>query len=328
MNSWRSALLAVVLLSTPLSVWSQLTSGSLDVRWNEGSEHCPADPQPLIQVHPYNSQTFILRENLCATFEAPFMYLLQGSSKALLIDTGDMADSKQMSVARTVMDLLPRVGTSKMPLIVAHTHRHLDHRAGDTQFANLPNVEVVPYDLAGMQRFFNFTDWPNDLAQVNLGDRTVDVLPTPGHNATHISFYDRNTGLFFSGDFLLPGRLLIDDAGADLASANRAVDFVKNRPVSQILGGHIELNRAGHLYPWGSQYHPDERPLQLTKADLLALPAALRGFNGFYSRRGDLILMNQMRDLIAAASMIVVVLITLGIWGFRYFRRRRASRGQ
>jgi glyoxylase-like metal-dependent hydrolase (beta-lactamase superfamily II) len=251
-----------------------------------------------------------------------------GSSKALLIDTGDVADSKQESLARTVMDLLPGVGTSKMPLIVAHTHRHMDHRAGDPQFANLPNVEVVPYDLAGMQKFFNFTDWPNGLAQVDLGDRTVDVLPTPGHNTTHISFYDRNTGLFFSGDFLLPGRLLIDDAGADLASANRAVDFVKNRAVSQILGGHIELNRAGDVYPWGSQYHPDERPLQLTKADLLALPAALRGFNGFYGRRGDLILTNPMRNLTAVASMIVIALIALGIWGFRYFRRRRASRRQ
>jgi hypothetical protein len=46
-----------------------------------------------------NDQTFILRENLCSTFEAPFMYRMIGESRALLIDTGDVAEAQQVALA-------------------------------------------------------------------------------------------------------------------------------------------------------------------------------------------------------------------------------------
>jgi hydroxyacylglutathione hydrolase len=73
--------LAVPLTSSP--AWSQVVPGSMDVHCDEGSANCANDPQPPLQEHPYNAQTYILRENLCTTFEAPFMYLLIGSTKAL-----------------------------------------------------------------------------------------------------------------------------------------------------------------------------------------------------------------------------------------------------
>ena len=90
-------LLAAAMLLTPSCVWSQLVPGSMDVRWDEGASRCSPASQPPLQVHPYNDQTFILRENLCATFEAPFMYLLIGSKMALLIDTGDVPDSSPVA---------------------------------------------------------------------------------------------------------------------------------------------------------------------------------------------------------------------------------------
>jgi hydroxyacylglutathione hydrolase len=315
-------------LVSPCCVWSQVAQGSLDVRWNEGSPDCEAHPQPPIQVHAYNPQTFILRESLCATFEAPFMYLLIGSSKALLIDTGDVSDPNKMPLAKTVMDLLPADGATKLPLLVVHTHRHLDHRAGDGQFAQLPNVQVVGFDIDSVRRFYAFTNWPEGIAQIDLGNRTVDAIPTPGHNETEVSFYDRNTALFFSGDFLMPGRLLIDNAKADLASAERVAAFVETRQVSAVLGGHIELDEAGETFPWESQYHPHERVLQMSKDDLLALPAALASFNGFYTRRGKFILTNSIHILIACAVLIVVLLI-LFIWALvRIIRRRRSRKNQ
>ncbi|HXO63371.1 MAG TPA: MBL fold metallo-hydrolase [Steroidobacteraceae bacterium] len=326
--SLRSAAVGIVSLLACPPGWPYLADGSLDVHWNAGAQDCGSNPTPPLQVHQYNSRTYILRESLCATFEAPFMYLLIGSRRALLIDTGDVAAASQMPLAQTVLELLPGDGPAKLPLIVAHTHRHMDHRAGDPQFQHLPNVELVPFDLAGVQKYYGFTHWPDGVAQVDLGDRTVDVLPTPGHESTHVSFYDRNTALFLSGDFLLPGRLLISDAAADLASARRVAAFVKDRPVSHVLGGHIELGRAGRAFPWGSQFHPDERPLQMTKADLLALPEALSGFNGFYAERGGFLLMNPMRNLLVVAAAAAVVLAVLAGWTFRFLRRRIAARRQ
>jgi hydroxyacylglutathione hydrolase len=322
-NLLRCVLLT--LLAASSSARAQLVPGSMDVHWNEGASDCARNSQPPIQVHPYNAHTFILRENPCSTAEAPFMYLLVGSNKALLIDTGDVADRKQMPLAQTVMALLPSAGESKLPLTVVHTHGHLDHRLGDSQFKPLSHVEVVPTDLSNVRKYFGFSDWPNGHAQVDLGDRIVDVLPTPGHYPSHVSYYDRQTGLFFSGDFFLPGRLIIDDADADLASANRVVNFVRNRPVTYVLGGHVELDADGEALPLGSHYHPREHVLQLTKQDLLTLPAIIGSFNGFYTKSGMFVLYSQTRVLLALAFLLLIVFVALAMalrWYWRWRRNR------
>ena len=251
------------------------------------------------------------------------MYLLLGSKRALLIDSGDVAEPTRVPLANTVLNLLPGDGARKLPLLVVHTHRHLDHRAGDAQFSQLPNVQVVGFDIDSVRRYYNFTGWPNGLARIDLSDRTVDVIPTPGHNETEVSFYDRGTGLFFSGDFLMPARLLIDDTNADLASAKRVADFVRDRPIAYVLGGHIEMDADGNTFAWESQYHPHEHVLQMTKADLLALPAAVSNFNGFYTRSGKFLMMNSIRILVAEAVLALSLLAALVVMVFRYVRRRR-----
>ena len=231
-----------------------------------------------------------------------------------------------MPLAKTILELLPDKDGKKLPLLVAHTHRHSDHRAGDPQFASLSSVQVVPFDLDGVRAFFGFTNWPNGIAHLDLGGRTVDVIPTPGHNETHVAFYDDKTGILFSGDFLMPGRLLIEDATAYRESALRVVDFLKTRPLTHILGGHIELNTAGRAYRFGSQHHPDERRLELTREDLIALPAAFDRFNGFYARYPNYILSNPIRNLVAMGVLAVAVLILI-VWGMLRLLRRRRRRG-
>jgi hypothetical protein len=134
--------------------------------------------------------------------------------------------------------------------------------------------------------------------------------------------------LFFSGDFLLPGRLLVDNKSAYLASAERVAAFVKDRPVSFVLGGHIELNADGELFPWQSQFHPHERALQMTKDDLLALPAAIKSFNGLYTRSGQFTMMNSMRLLIVFAISVGLVLIAVVWFLVRFLRRRIRARRQ
>lgn len=326
MRHLHGVLIGLAVWAMPWAARSQVATDSLNVHWNPGSLACKANPPAPLETHAYNARTFILRESLCATSEAPFMYLLIGSTTAMLIDDGDVADQTQMPLAQTVLGLLPGTGSSKMPLLVVHTHRHQDHRAGDAQLAHVPNVQVVGYDLDSVKRFYRFTDWPNGLAQIELGGRTVDVLPTPGHNETHVSFYDRNTALFFSGDFMLPGRLLIDDAAAEQATAERVAAFVRERPVSAVLGGHVELDTAGETFPWGSQYHPNEHTLAMTKDDLLALPAAVRAFNGFYTKSGEFLMIDSIRVLMAEGVAVCIVLVGLIATVVVLFRRRRAAR--
>ena len=306
------------------SASSEPVPGSLPTQWNIGAEDCAKGSEPPLQVHTYEPQTFILRQSLCASFEGNFIYLLVGSNKALLIDTGAIADPQKMPLAKTILELLPEKDGKQLSLLVAHTHRHSDHRAGDPQFASLPSVQIVPFDLEGVRTFFGFTDWPNGIAHLDLGDRTVDVIPTPGHNETHLAFYDNKTGILFSGDFLMPARLLIQDAGAYRESALRVVDFLKTRPLTHILGAHIELNTAGDAYRFGSHYHPDEHRLELTREDLTALPAAFDRFNGFYARYPNYILTNPTHNLVALAVLAVAVLILI-VWGVRRLLRRRRT---
>ena len=314
------------MLFTASPVLAEPVPGSLPAQWNIGAKDCVASPQPPLQVQTYEPQTFILRQSPCATFEANFIYLLIGSDKALLIDTGAVADPNAMPLANTVLELLPDKDHKKFALLVAHTHRHLDHRAGDAQFASLPPVQVVPFDLEGVRAFFGFTNWPNGIAHIDLGGRTVDVIPTPGHNETHVAFYDDRTAILFSGDFLLPGRLLIEDAGAYRESAVRVVDFLGAHPLTHILGGHIELNAAGRAYRFGSHYHPDEHRLELARADLTALPTAFQRFNGFYARYPNYILTHPIHNILALLSAVLVVLSLAGFGLYRLWRRRRNRR--
>src|ERR1700683_4184972 len=103
---------ALLLLTSSLARSADLGLGSLDMHWDPGAKTCAVSQTDPIQVHHYNAQTIILREKLCSTWEAPFMYLLIGSKQALLIDTGDIADPHLMPLEALVMSLLPGESTA------------------------------------------------------------------------------------------------------------------------------------------------------------------------------------------------------------------------
>lgn len=312
------------LLGTP--AMAQPAPGDMNVHWDAGAATCPARASRPLQVHSYDARTYILRESLCQTYEAPFVYLLIGNSRALLIDTGDVADANKMPLASTVLGLLPQVDGKRMPLLIAHTHGHLDHRSGDGQFAAAPDIAIIGTDLSHVIDGFGFKDWPNDVAHVDLGGRVVDVIATPGHYPSHVSFYDGNTGLAFTGDFFLPGRLIIDNTTADRASAARINDFLRDRPVTYVLGGHVELDQHGQVEPLGSSWHPDEAPLPLSKQDLAALPQVLASFNGFYGRSGRFVMYSQTRMLQAISVLGVLLLVVIALSLRWWFKRRRHAR--
>jgi glyoxylase-like metal-dependent hydrolase (beta-lactamase superfamily II) len=158
---------------------------------------------------------------------------------------------------------------------------------------------VVAADRVSVKRFFGFTEWPEAVAHVDLGQRLIDVLPAPGHQDSHIVFYDNNTTLLFSGDFLMPGRLLIEDKTAFRKSAARLASYFEKRPLAYILGGHIELNADGKTYAFGSHYHPNEHRLELSREDLLALPRDLERFR-VYQRYPNFSLFSANLEIILA----------------------------
>jgi len=260
-------------------------AGDLDVRWNHGALSKRRDPDPKIQVHAYDAHTVILRQSKSTSYEAPFVFLLFGNERALLLDTGATADPRLFPLRETVDQLLeqwlsehPR---SKYELIVAHTHGHGDHVAGDSQFTDRPATRIVAREVEVVQSFFGFDDWPQQTVEFDLGGRVLEVIGSPGHHKAAITVYDPWTGLLFTGDTIYPGRLYAPDFATFTATLDRLVAFAESRPVTHLLGCHIEMTRQPRKdYPLGATYQPDEPPLQMTVMQLNAVRDAAASVAG------------------------------------------------
>jgi hydroxyacylglutathione hydrolase len=61
-------------------------AGVLPRSWQISGPQCAASAQ--FQVHEYNQDLYILRESGCSNYEKPFLYMLFGKEKVLLLDTG------------------------------------------------------------------------------------------------------------------------------------------------------------------------------------------------------------------------------------------------
>jgi glyoxylase-like metal-dependent hydrolase (beta-lactamase superfamily II) len=231
-----------------------------------------------LQVHRFDEDTYIIRQNKCVNFEAPFIYLLIGRDKALLLDSGaPPAPGRTLPLRETVRQILAtRLGTRRagdsFPLIVAHSHRHPDHVYGDGQFRNQPRTTVVGKDENSVRSFFRFINWPEHPAAFDLGGRTLTVIPVPGHDPTHIALYDPKTRILFTGDTFYPGMLFIQDWDAYRLSIARLAEFALSNPISYILGAHVEMtNRPRVSYPYRTTYQPDEHVLELKPTHLFEL---------------------------------------------------------
>jgi hydroxyacylglutathione hydrolase len=270
-------------------------AGSLDVAWNHGRRG-----EPLIQTHAYDEHTVILRQSKRINYEAPFVFLLFGNERALLLDTGATADPESFPLRATVDSLvdawLARHPRESYGLVVAHTHGHGDHVAADAQFTGRPATIVVPHDVPAVKSFFGLGDDLAEPVEFDLGGRTLAILHSPGHHTAAITIHDPWTGILFTGDTVYPGRLYIDDHAAFHRSLDMMVAFTETHQVTHVLGCHIEMTRTpGRDYPLGARYQPAEPPPQLTTAQLAAVrdaTAQATGRPGIH-RHPDFILYNE-----------------------------------
>jgi hydroxyacylglutathione hydrolase len=279
--------------------------GSLDVRWIHGAPARRPAGDPPIQIHWYDPHTVIMRQSKSVTFEAPFLFLLFGNDRALLLDTGATKDQEKIPLRATVDQLIAQWLTEHQregyELVVAHTHGHGDHVAGDPQFAGRSQTTVVPRELDAVKEYFGFTAWPEQITTFDLGGRVLELTGSPGHHRAAITVYDPWTGFLLTGDTVLPGRLYAFDFPQFLASLDRMIALAESRPVSHVLGCHIEMTRRpGRDYPLGARYQPDEPPLEMTVAQLWnvrAAAASVAGRQGVH-RFDDFIVYNEpgLRD--------------------------------
>lgn len=252
----------------------------LDVQWIHGSPSSKHNTDPDLQSYRYDENTVILRQNKAIDYEAPFLFLLFGQERAVLLDTGATASPEFFPLRRVIdgliEDWLARNPRNEYALLVLHTHAHDDHVAGDEQFADRPDTVLIEADKHAAWKFFGFSADAGAIRPVDLGGRVLQAFATPGHHAAAVTFYDPWTGILFTGDTVYRGRLYIVDWAAYSHSIDRLIEFCEDHPVTHVIGCHIEMTRqAGVDYPVRTTYQPDEPPLEMTVAHLYAIRSAL-----------------------------------------------------
>jgi len=250
--------------------------------------------EPQMQVQRYDADTFVIRQSVKTNFEAPFLYLLFGKDRALLLDSGAGGLKVRPTVDGVIADWLAAHHRSSVRLVVAHSHSHGDHRMGDVEFKDRPDTTVVGWTAPDVAAFFKIADWPRDIVKYDLGGRVLDIIPTPGHHPSHIMVFDERTRLLLSGDTLYPGRLYVptDQFAAYRDSVDRVVAFTRTHRVSHILGAHVEMTKEpGKDFAQAAAQHPNEHPLELPYADLLELQAAVH-------KMGDTVVKDVHHDFI------------------------------
>lgn len=274
---------AKLLIAALIFIWSCKPSidKTVDLNlqdWIHGSENCEENIDPPIQVVQYNSNTWILRQNKCTNYEAPFMFLFFGDDKALLMDTGATEEGDIFPLYNTVKQIIDdwTEKNGEVELIVAHTHKHGDHYAADGQFEVKPNTTIIGLEVEDLKNFYHISNWPEEIVNFELGNRLMKIIPIPGHQASSIAAYDTSTKILLTGDTFYPGRLYVKDWNAFKLSIERLVKFTENYEVSTILGNHIEMTQTpGVDYPMGTIYQPKESQLPLNVSELKELSSAL-----------------------------------------------------
>lgn len=247
--------------------------GNLAFRWTYGSNVAAKNRDPRVQVVQYNEDTYVLRQNVCIYWEAPFTYLLFGNKGALLIDSGATTNAQHYPLRDTVDAIITRWGQARgrstVPLTVALTSgEDTAQNQGLVQFAGRPDTTIVPKPLAAMKEFYGFVgSWPAGSGKIDLGDRLIEVIPTPGSHKDGVSFYDPYCDFLFTGDLLFPGKINIGNDRDFVASLERLQGFAASNPVKWVLGGHIDMMFVpGKYYNRFMTYKPYERVLEMVPA--------------------------------------------------------------
>lgn len=272
----RSLRRASVLLASALAIVGAAPAGvgPRFAHWIDGT----TSHEPEMQVQRIDADTFVIRQSVKTNFEAPFLYLLFGRDRVLLIDSGAGGLAVRPTIDRLIVEWQAHHGHRPIHLIVAHSHGHGDHHGGDAEFRDRPDTDVVGLTPEQVAAFFGIRDWPGEIGHYDLGGRMLDIVPTPGHEPAHIMIYDARTRLLFSGDMLYPGRLYVPRDRFDTfrASADRLAAFAEHHPIRALLGAHIEMtSMPGRDYPMQAPAHPAEHGLALAPAAIAELDKAV-----------------------------------------------------
>lgn len=232
---------------------------------------------PWFSVTRVDAATLLLSEPHVDPFLRANLWLVRGSERDLVVDTGN-----------GIVPLRPFVAALQddpgKPLVAVATHVHCDHAGGlhefderlvhEAEIRQLRHLADVPPLLASSwpRAFVEecaaagyplpevllearpsgdfdpsvFTPTPcratralHDGDVIDLGDRRFEVLALPGHSPGGIGLWEAETGMLFSGDTVYDdGELLDSLPGGDEEAYRATVRRLRDLPVEVVHAGH------------------------------------------------------------------------------------------
>lgn len=195
-------------------------------------------------------------------FEEVISYLIAGSNRALLFDTG-------MGIGN-IKEVVEKLTT--LPVSVLNSHTHNDHVGDNWRFNDIygmdtaftranargsktdAQAELAPGEICGSlpkgfdskaysTKPFRITHWLNGGDKINLGGRTLEVIATPGHTPDAIALFDAQNRLLFTGDSFYLGPIYLYRPETDLDA------YVSSMQKLAALAPHPELLLPSHNVP-------------------------------------------------------------------------------
>lgn len=210
-------------------------------------------------VSKIDDNTFAINED--KHWEETHCYLLCGVKNALLIDTGlGVANIKKVVDSLTLL-----------PVLVATTHIHWDHIGGHKYFENIAVHEAekdwlsikfpIPLQAVKHNLVCKPCDFPLDFSIdsyqlpkispqqilhdgdcLDLGERKITVIHTPGHSPGHCCFYEPERKYLYSGDLIYSGCLDAFYPTTDPQLFWQSVKKIQHLDVERVLPAHHQLS--------------------------------------------------------------------------------------
>jgi len=198
-------------------------------------------------VQALDSSTFAIGEP--RYHQQNINYLIVGSERAILFDAGSgYRDIRPVAKALT-----------DQQITFVPSHFHFDHIGNGISFdrvavVDLPHirsrVEGGQLNLSWREHLgsaegydppvLRVDEWLTPNESIDLGDRELRVLYTPGHTDDSISLLDSTNGYLFSGDFLYSGPLFAFLPNSGMGDYLQGVETVLEAATlhSRIFGAH------------------------------------------------------------------------------------------
>lgn len=211
------------------------------------------------EINKIDTNTYVIQEN--KHWEKANCYLLLGDKFAVLIDTG-------MGISNIEKEIL---SITELPIMVLTTHVHWDHIGGHKYFDNfgVHKCELewiserfpIPVDIVksnimrddiefpemfNIEKYSIFNGTPSFIQKegdiIDLGNRKLKIIHTPGHSPGHCCFYDMDKKYLFFGDLVYKGCLDMFYESTNPFHFLNSIKILESLDIQKILPGHYDLN--------------------------------------------------------------------------------------